>query len=171
MSKREEILNIRTSTHKKSFSKKFERDKSLFKILLKSVFELEEYPYKEYASWILLHLIKESPTMYQYLYPQLVDVLFKTNDQTVLRNVTCSLVQLNLTSYRETELIDLLIRFIEDHNNKVALHVYSIDLLNKICVIHPELKTEISSFIDLHSEGKSAAFHVASRRFQKNNKK
>ena len=131
------------------------------------IFNLEEYPYKEYASWILIHVSQSGEIELQHYYPRLVDVLFETNDQTVLRNVARSLHQLQITDYRESEFIDLLIGFIQNYENKVALQVYSIYLLQQFVKRYPELKEEIIEIIALHRPEKTAAYKVAERNFLK----
>jgi len=96
----------------------------------------------------------------------LVDVLFETKNQAVLRSVTNCINQLQITDYRESDLIDLLLDFIKDYENKVAVQVYSIHVLRQFMRRYPELIPEVNEIIDFHSEGKSAAYQVARRRFR-----
>ena len=101
------------------------------------------------------------------MYNDLVDILFETDNQTVLRNVSNSLCELNITEYRESEFIDLLILFIQTFENKVALQVYSMRLLVLFCKKYLELIPEIMEVIDLNQEGKTAAYGSARRIFIK----
>ena len=105
-------------------------------------FELHPYPYKEYSSWLLVHILREGKLDGTPFYKQLVDTLFNTENQTVLRNVANCLNEIVLQEYRESELIDRLIAFLNDASNKVALHMLAINLLMKFCVKYPELATE-----------------------------
>lgn len=162
---RSEIVSIRQTRHKEEFIRLFEKHPSYLKPLLEEIFALSEYPYKEYASWILVHLSKSSQLNIQPYYNQLVDVIFKTHDQTVLRNVVNCLSVLEIETYRESELIDKLISFLQDPKNKVALHVYSIYLLIQFVKKYPELKSEIIEIINLNERGKTAAYKVAKRNF------
>ncbi|MES2588074.1 MAG: hypothetical protein V4622_03780 [Bacteroidota bacterium] len=124
-----------------------------------------EYPFAEHASWIMIHLCQENPSFVQKHEKRLIDILFDTNNQTVLRNIVNILNQLELTDYRESELIDLLVDFILDKKNKVALHVYSIYLLIKFIKKYPELKVEIDSVLELKNENASPAYKVAVRNY------
>lgn len=163
----EKILEIRTTFDKSAFVDYFvDRPKELDE-LMECIFKLEEYPFKEYASWILIHVSQSGKVDLTAYYTRLVDVLFKTADQTVLRNVTRSLHQFELTDYRESEFIDLLISFIQNYENKVALQVYSIYILSQFVKRYPELKEEITEIIALNRTGKTSSYAAAERNFHK----
>lgn len=164
---REKILEIRTTWDKTAFVNYFIDRPKEFDELMNCIFNLEEYPYKEYASWTLIHIAQSGRVDLKPYYTRLVDILFKTKDQTVLRNVTRSLHEMQITDYRESEFIDLLISFIQDYDNKVALQVYSIYLLGQFVKRYPELKDEITEIVALHRSGKTASYHAAERNFLK----
>lgn len=167
MNIRDKILEFRSTLDRSTLGDYFVNRPEEFKELLDCIFNLETYPYKEYASWMLIHISQSGKIDLQPYYPRLVDVIFTTNDQTVLRNVTRTLHELEITNYRETELIDLLIGFIQNYENKVALQVYSIYLLAQFVLKYPELKDEISQIIALHRNGKTAAYFSSERNFHK----
>lgn len=164
---REKILEIRTVFDKTAFVAYFNDRPKEFDELMNCIFALEEYPIKEYASWILIHVSESRKIDLQPYYPKLVDVLFKTKDQTVLRNVSRSLHHFQVNDYRESEFIDLLISFIQNYDNKVALQVYSMYILAQFIKIYPELKEEISEIIALHRTNKTASYFAAERNFHK----
>lgn len=164
---RQKILEIRSSRERSTFGDYFAHRPEEFEELLDCVFHLEEYPYKEYASWMLIHIAQSKRIDLQGYFPQFVDVLFRTDDQTVLRNIARTMTELKVTDYRESEIIDLLIGFIQNYDNKVALQVYSMYLLAQFVLRHPELKAEISEMIDLHRTGKTVSYAVAERHFHK----
>lgn len=164
---REKILEIRTTFDKSAFVDYFvSRPKELDE-LMNCIFNLEEYPFKEYASWILIHVSQSGKVDLSPYYTRMIDVLFKTDDQTVLRNVTRALHDFDVIDYRESEFIDLLISFIQNYENKVALQVYSIYLLTQFVKRYPELKEEITEIIALHRTGKTVSYQVAERNFHK----
>jgi len=144
----------------------FLKDQKKLDALVQMVVNLEEYPLSEYASYALTQLQKQNTDLGKYR-KKFVDTLFETDNQSVLRNLTNILSQQELTDYRESELIDLLIGYIQDPTNKVALHVYSIYLLMRFIKKYPELKDEIRQIIDLNSDGKTAAWRIARRNFFK----
>ena len=158
---RELVLNLRNSHVRPDYLNLFGTDKSKLKVLVTIVLDLEEYPLKEYASYMITHMVKMNEFSFQSYYKEFVDLLFKTNNQSVLRNITNVIHHSEITEYRESEFIDLLISFIQDSENKVALHVYSIYVLVQFVKKYPELKDEISEVIELNSEGKTAAWKVA----------
>lgn len=162
---REKILEVRTERDKQKFITYFRAHPDQLNELVHLVLKLEPYPYKEYGSWILTHLSKSDQLNLQHLYPSFVDLLFKTDDQSVLRNVLRCLNFLEITEYRESEFIDLLIGFIRDYSNKVALQVYSIYMLIPFVKKYPELKSEILETIHLYSKNKTAAYTIAQRNF------
>ncbi len=144
----------------------FTEDIDRLEIMLDQIWMLAPYPYKEYASWMFFHIVRSHKMDCQPYYEKLVDVLFLTNDQSVLRNVVNCFQELKITEYRESEFVDLLISFIQNSTNKVALQVYSIYVLIQFCKKYPDLTEEIRAIIALHSEGKSIAYRVAERNFR-----
>jgi hypothetical protein len=54
------------------------------------------------------------------------------------------LVQLKIDDYKESELLDRLMEFVKDGENKVALQIYSIQLFIQYIQKYPELKDELS---------------------------
>lgn len=89
------------------------------------------------------------------------------SNQSVRRNLINVIDQLELSDYKESDFIDVLISYIQDFENKVAVQVYSIQVLTKFVHRDPELKDEILGIIVLHSENKSPAYSASLRRFQR----
>lgn len=167
MNIKEKIVEVRTNRDKSVSVDYFVARPKEFDELMNCIFNLEEYPYKEYASWLLIHISRSKKLDLAPYYERMVDVLFNTDNQTVLRNVSRSLTEMRITDYRESEFIDLLIGFIQNYDNKVALQVYSIYLLQQFVKRYPELKEEIIEIIALHRPEKTAAYKIAERNFLK----
>lgn len=165
------VLSIRQERDFKSKIAHFNSHPADLDRLLEIIYAQEEYPLSEYASWILVHLTKYDPSLVQHHYESLVDLLFESKNQSVLRNITNVLKHLSITEYRESEFIDLLISFIQDANNKVALQVYSMYVLIQFVSIYPELKQEIIEIIELNATQKSAAYKASHRNFLRKTKK
>ncbi|MCR9173109.1 MAG: hypothetical protein NXI10_11480 [bacterium] len=164
---REQILAFRWGRDKSAYINYFTDQPERLEGLLECIYSLEKYPIKEYASYILTHILKSKKISGLPFYNDLADVLFKTDDQTVLRNVLNCLNEIGIQEYRESELFDLLLGFIADASNKVALQVYSIRWLIQICEKYPELVPEVREVIHINSEGKTAAYKVGMRDFGK----
>ena len=133
--------------------------------LLQLIEQKAIYPYAEYASWIWTHIAKDLPEFAQKYYPNLVDILFETKNESILRNVIAGIVHLKKTEYKEGEFIDLLIQFLLEKNHNVALHVYSLYVLMDFIKKYPELKQEVSSVAELLMENPKPALKVAYRKF------
>lgn len=164
---REHILAFRWGRDKSHYINYYTSDPKRLNELVQCVYRLEEYPIKEYGSWMFMHILKSKKIDGAPFYNDLVDVVFKTTDQTVLRNVLCCLNEIGIQEYRESELFDRFLGFINDASNKVALQLYSIRWLMQICEKYPELSVEVSEVIHLNSEGKTAAYKVGMRDFDK----
>lgn len=143
------------------------KENSGFEIkLLKLVEEKASYPYAEYASWIWTHICKDLPEIAQLYYKNLLNILFETNNETVLRNILAGILNLKKTAFKESEFINLLFQFLSNKSHKVALHVYSIYNLIDFVKKYPELKQELSLCLEILSENSSPALNVAIRKFK-----
>lgn len=158
---------FRDSRDVPTYTKYFSASAERMDALLRCIVDLEAYPYKEYGSWLLSHILKRKAVDGLPYYTSLVDLLFETDDQTVLRNIAHCLLEIGVQEYRESELFDRLLGFLNDSSNKVALHMYSIRLLMQLCEKYPELAPEVRDVIHLNNEGKSAAYKIGVRDFDK----
>ena len=167
---RDKVLEIRQGRNFAEFQLYFANNPGEIKNLIEIISNQEPYPLEEYASWIVVHLCKTQKEQIQPFYENIVDSAFLSKNQSVMRNTINCIYHLGVTSYRESDFIDLLIGFIQDYKNKVAVQVYSMFVLIDFIKIHPELKPEITEIIDLHADGKSAAYASARRKFIKKTK-
>lgn len=159
------VLEIRNERNFPKFQDYFRTHPKEIKDLVQLINEKEAYPIPEYASWILTHLCKSDSQSIQPFYSTIVNHLFITKNQSVRRNLINVIDHLEISNYKESELIDALISFIQDFDNKVAVQVYSIQVLTKFIFRYPELKEEITELIVLHSENKSPAYSASMRKF------
>jgi hypothetical protein len=164
---RSKVLEIRNERNFTVFQAYFRTHPKEISDLVQLINEQEAYPIPEYASWILAHVSKENPFSIQPFYKLLIELLFLNSNQSVRRNLIHVIDQLELTPNKESEFIDLLISYIQDFENKVAVQVYSIQVLTKFVLRYPELKDEILGIIVLHSENKSPAYSASLRGFQR----
>ena len=161
------LIEFRNTRNKAEFSEYFRSHPEKIDELVQLIVELRPYPVKEYGSWILCHLVKNDPKNFQRYYSTFIDLLFRTRDQSVLRNIMVCLIHLRVEPHREGELVTQLLRFIEEGSNKVALQVYSIYMLKNIGSKHPDLIPEFRQTIDFHARNKTAAYWVAQRNFNR----
>ena len=168
---RERILAIRQERNFEMQQHHFEEHSVEIDDLVNYISNQHPYPLPEYASWILFHLARKNAALIQPYEQQIIDYLFETSNQSVLRNLVNALSGLKLTEYREGELVDLLISYLQNHENKVALQVYSMYLLLQFVTKYPELKHEIIEVIELNQECKSPAYFAGKRHFEAKSKK
>jgi hypothetical protein len=142
----------------------FLRDPQKVNNLVQIVSNSEEYPLQEYASFALTHLFKQGCDLHNYQ-KDFIKILLSSDNQSVLRNICLILSRTELSSFKESELIDKCVEFISDPKNKVALHVYSIYMLIKFVQKYPSLKSEFIDLIELNERGKTPAYFIAKRNF------
>lgn len=127
-----------------------------------------KHPYPEYASWLLLHIVKKNPELIELYQPMLIDRILVSTNQSVLRNLVNITEILPLIEYKESEYLDRLLHFISDDSNKVALFVYSIYKLVQFTKKYPEIKYEIEGIISLKQEPLQPALRIGIRNYLKN---
>lgn len=135
--------------------------------ILRLIEEKAEYPFAEHASWLWIHLAKEKPAFAQPFYPRLLDILFETKNESILRNVLNALFQLEIEDYRQSAFVDLLFGFLLNKAHKVALHVYSIYFLMRFVRLYPELKGELQQCVEILMENPTPALTVAARNMRR----
>ncbi len=158
---------FKTTRDKVKYTQYFTSSPARLESLLQCIYNLDPYPYKEYSSWLLFHLLRGKQVDGVPMYTDLVDTLFRAEDQSTLRNIANCINIIGIQEYKESELIDLLIGFVNDASNKVALQMYSIRILMQFCEKYPELISEVREVIHLNSKGKTAAYKVGMRDFEK----
>ncbi|TNE56354.1 MAG: hypothetical protein EP338_00085 [Bacteroidetes bacterium] len=160
------LLELRQERNMPLQLERISKQPALIERLMQVVENGEAYPYSEYASWLLLTWSKKNKEQTQEFYERLVDVLFVSDNQSVLRNCASILTRLKHQPYREGELLDLLTGFLADLSHNVALHAMSLHLLVPFVRKYPELKGEIQEILKLH-EHKKPALLSAIRNFEK----
>ncbi len=165
------VLEIKDGRKFDSYQSYFKKNPSEVEELVTLVEEMAEYPLQEYASWILVHICKSQKELVAPFYSRCIEILFVNENQSVRRNILNVIQHLKISTYRESEFIDLLISFIQNFENKVATQVYSMHLLALFTLKYPEIKTEIIEIIQLHAEKKTPAYGAGFRGYLKSTKK
>ncbi len=162
---RDHVLAIKNGRNFDPLRNYFREYPEKLPLLIDLINDSEKYPFASYASWALTHLCKTQAVDIQPHYKKIIDTLFAIEDQSARRNLLCTIDHLTLTSYKEGKLLDKLVGFIENHENKVAVHVYSMRLLAKLVKKYPELKPEISELLQLYTENKTPAYASGMKNF------
>lgn len=103
-----------------------------------------EYPaHKNYSAWIAIHLTKRHPALVLPYQAILVDHFLQPLDESSQRNYLKCLSILPIDTYREGEILDLLIELVYGSNYKVALRVYAFEQLYRFYLKYPDLLNEL----------------------------
>lgn len=167
MSVRSLVSKIRYGNNFDQVHAYFQERPSEIESLIRLMIKEKEYPYPEYSSWIIVHICKAQKEDVVPYRNTLIDFVFICKNESARRNVLNIIKHIGISNYRESELIELLIDFIKDYTQKVAVQVYSMYILIEYIKIYPELKDEIGEIIHLHSEKKTPAYGAAKRNFFK----
>lgn len=124
-----------------------------------------------YGSWVCTHLVAVDPIPFQKRQAEVVNFLENGNHQSSLRSWMKVLTYLDIDEVHHGKVIDICTANIANSDNKVALQIYSMNVLTLLVLKYPELLEEIDSLIELHSMGKSVAYGAATRKFKKKTKK
>ena len=121
----------------------------------------------EYGSWLCNHIADKDSTPFQNLEKRIIQVLHSETNQSILRNWLRIFITIPPKPEFDGEILDICINFIENPKNKVALPAFAMKVMAPICARNPELKNELLDLINLHSEGKTAAYHSSANYFKK----
>lgn len=143
----------------------FLENKPELQALIKISLQTYDEKYCNRGTWLCAHIAEKDHTVFVPIQDKIIHFLQTENLQTGLRNWMKVLTFVPLMEEYEGEMIDLCVKFIEDPINKVALQVYSMQNLLPLMKKYPEILPEILALLDLHSEGKSPAYHAFFRKF------
>jgi hypothetical protein len=168
MTTKDLILKFHKSRDIKFYTNYFVQNPNQIVEIISLIEKKEKYPFSEYGSWLLTHIVKLEPSLILPFEKQLIDiVLNEVENQSVLRNCSHILLLIPTISYKESELMDRLISFINNSENKVALQVYSMYNLVEFVRKYPELKTEVTSIVEIYFQERSAAYKAGVNKFLK----
>lgn len=123
------------------------------------------------GSWVCTHLVEVDNNLFQHAHIDILKFLQNGTHQSSLRNWMKVLTHVNIDEEYQGLALDLCTQFISDNTNKVALQVYSIQVITKLIPLYPEIYSEIKSLLELHAIEKSPAYHASVRLFLKKTKK
>lgn len=171
-----DIIQLIDARHKTrnftSLASQFVENSQQIEALVKTALSDLNYPYPEYASWLLLHVAKANATLLEPFQTAIIDRILTCDNQSALRNLVASSTHLTLIDYKEGEFLDRLISIVKNNENKVALIVYSIYKLVDFTLKYPEIKHEIVEILKIKQEnGLSPALRIGIRNYTIRTKK
>jgi hypothetical protein len=168
-----QLIDARQKTRNfTSLASQFVENPQKLEALVKIALSDMNYPYPEYASWLLLHVAKLNATLLEPFLKAIIDRILTCENQSTLRNLVASSTHLTLIEYKEGKFLDRLIAFVKNDENKVALIVYSIYKLIDFTLKYPEIKHEIVEILKIKQEnGLSPALKIGIRNYTMRTKK
>lgn len=137
-----------------------ERFAALMKILLGA-----DYRLGQRSAWVLFFVAQKSPELLTRWWPEMVAKMREPGvHHAIKRNVVRVLQDLEIPGNVVDELADACFRFLADPQETVAVRVFSMSVLEKICRNIPELKPELRLLIEEHLEFGTPAFKNRGRR-------
>lgn len=130
----------------------FVQNMSRMKELIELSTTINPYPIQEHATWILIHACDQHKKMVQDFHEEIIDAFLMADNQTTLRNLCKTISLLPISEYKEGVLLDTVIAHLKNNDNNVALHVYSLEIINQFVGKYPEIKEEIKQIIELKKE-------------------
>lgn len=153
MSPTEIILQLKNDRHARaSILAYFTENKKRIEELIALSTTISEYPIQEHATWILIHASDQHNKLVEPHLPEIIDAFLAARNQTTLRNLCKTLSLLPISEYKDGVLLDSVIGHLKNNDNNVALHVYSLEIINQFIRIYPEIKEEVKQIIDLKKE-------------------
>ncbi len=150
---REIILQLKDDRFtRQSILTHFVSNESTINDLVTLATTVDIYPVQEHSTWILTHATELNRSSILPYHSKIIDAFLESSNQTTLRNLCKVISILPIIEYKEGILLDALIAHLKNVENKVALQVISLEIINQFVKKYPEIKSEISEIIELKRE-------------------
>lgn len=137
-------------------------------VALMDIFLGSDYRLTQRSAWVLQLVARRAPEL---LEPWLPQMIAKTREpgvhDAVKRNVVRILEDVEIPDAVLDDLADVCFQFLADPKEAIAVRVFSMTVLEKICQKVPELKPELRLIIEEHWEHGTGAFRSRGRKILK----
>ena len=135
---------------------------------LMEIFLSARYRLTQRAAWVLVFVAEKSPFLVEPWIPKMVARMREPGvHDAVRRNVVRVLQDIEIPDTVVDELADTCFGYLADPKEAIAIRVFSMTILEKICQKIPELKPELRLLIEEHWEHGSAGFRSRGRKILK----
>jgi hypothetical protein len=118
------------------------------------------------ASWPLSYIAEANPKMLDPHLKTLLENLRKPNLHVAVKRNTMRLFQfVQIHVELHGELMDTCFRFISSPVETVAVKVFALSLLEKLCITYPEILPEIKAIVQMQWHQQTPAFKARARLF------
>ncbi len=129
----------------------------------------ETYPFPEYSSWIAIHFFEKYPAYFtREKCDFLIEILLKTKNHTVQRNICTVLWHFKGDLTERTDLLDKLFFFLAETDSLPALRIHALKNIElHYLKKYPELLTEVFSVLELLEQHDLPSIRSMIRNFYK----
>ncbi len=157
--------------HSKAQSSKIVRyigsNPARFKELV-SIFLAGPYRVTQRASWPLSYCVQLHPKLIKPHFTALIKFLYKPDiHDAAKRNILRFLAEVEIPTRLEGKVTDLSFRFLQNHQEPIAVKVFAMSALATVAQKNPELKNEIRMMIEDQLPMASPAFLSRARKILK----
>ncbi len=160
------LLDFKSNRNYKYSSNLIAQDSSHIKDLLKYCLTLK-YPFPQYSSWLLTHVTENYFDKVLPFHSIIIDTFLACKEPSTQRNLCNVLTRFPKIEYREGELLNAYLDFLQNSETKVALKVYSMYQIVPFLKTYPEIKSEFQGIIETEMQRETAAFISAGRKVLK----
>jgi len=112
----------------------------------------EEYPYPQYAAWLLMHVARKDSSLVEPFYNHVIDGILTTHNPSVLRSLMGVSLCFPIMEYKQGAFLNQLMELISDNDSKPGLLNYSVRKLADFMELYPEIRREIDMILELRDE-------------------
>lgn len=127
----------------------------------------EEYRVTQRAAWAIRFCAEAHPELIVPHLPAMVENLQRTNHDSIKRNTIKVLTFIDIPEALLGEVATVCFDFLASPKEAIAIRVFSMEVLFKICQREPDLAEELKLLIEDHYEHGSAGFKSKGRKVLK----
>lgn len=120
-----------------------EKKKSRVKMMMKFIHETTHVSERLYASWIMTYVFEKNPDLISPYWSVCIDLLKNNTTNSIKRNITRSLQDIDIPQKYHAELIDIGFRFILNPKEDIAIRAFTLKMLLNFTTEYPEIKNEL----------------------------
>ncbi len=163
MNIRDEILKEHSKKQSKKIADFIGNDKKKFAELMK-LFLGNTYRITQRAAWVVVSCAHKHPSLVFPWLNKMISLLEKDVHQAVKRNTLRLFEVIEVPKSQQGRVADICFRFLLSSNESIAVKVYAMTTLQKICTHEPELKNELRIVLLDQMENAGPAFRSRANR-------
>jgi len=132
---------------------------------LVKIFFNGEYRLTQHAAWPISYCIQNHPTLLNPFIKKFIEKLSDGQSHpAVKRNIVRLLQFVEIPKRHHGEIMDLCFRFINSPGEAIAVKAFSLHILQKFCILYPEILPELKAIVEVRWANETAAFRSRGRK-------